>query len=490
MQVNAHAAQQDPLFAWIAELEAEEAHELLKSAASRSNEVYDWLDGVRAASSQDPGDLLAIVDRALKPTRRFYDYWQANDYAAECAGTVQLLTATAEQATPGLLPVIERAITLLTRAILKADDSSGMLGDLVREALDAHAAAVRTSNPALSPAEQKRLVKWIVKYRYGGTQDFFDPDIVAYAPGLSEASIEHYRQAIEATDLGEYGDYPLTRLAVLSGDRDAIVAANRGEPHNAMVARRLVDDLLEAGLHDDAVHYARVGIDLDDRGWDPALIDFLVQDALQRGETSDEGRTEAVRLRREWFERFTSAWSFEALRETADRVGLWPEEQSAAEETLAEYSTNEFARYLLKVRPDEAWEYALANVPIRVSDQPVDVPEGVPAWQKASMQAMLRKRNLATFDAHLWSELCKLRERTHPADVLPVYRDLIDETLVVTAKQSYQDAARLLKRLRTVAAEVGGTASAEFAAFLDDTVTRNKRRPNCIAAFKRAGLIS
>lgn len=486
--MNADAGATNSLQEWIESLELEELRELLAGAASRSNEVYDWLDGMRVTGSQDPRDLLGLVNRALNPTYRFYDYRQANDYAAECDATVQLLVAASETAAPGLLPIIERAITLLTRAILKADDSSGMVGDLVHEMLAAHARAVRNSQPPLSAREQKRVVKWIVKYRYGGQQDFFDPDIVAYAPGLSEASIEQYREAIEAQDLGDYGKYPLTRLAVLSRDRNAIVAA-RGEPHNAMLAARLVDDLVEAGLHEDALHYARLGIEMDERGWSGKLIDFLVEDTLQRGQSSSEALTEAVRLRRDWFARFVGSGTFEALRATAEHAGVWADERAAAERLLEAHSAADFARYLLQSRPEEAWDYALAKVPLRVSEAPIEVPSGVPTWQQSTLTTMLRDRRRGTLDVQLWRELCKQREMVRPSDTLPVYRALIDEVLVVTAKQNYREAAGLLKHLRQVAAAVSDEASAEFERFLELTVERNKRRPNCIAAFKRAGLI-
>ncbi len=128
--------------------------------------------------------------------------------------------------------------------------------------MDALAQAARSATPPLTQAEQTKLITWIVKYRYGGQQVFFDPDIVAYAPALSPKSIAQYRDAI---------------------------AANGGEPDNAMLAARLVSDLEEAGLHEDAVAYARLGVSMDGRGWDRTLITFLVEDAFARGAHA-EGR--------------------------------------------------------------------------------------------------------------------------------------------------------------------------------------------------------
>lgn len=439
---------------WLEDLSEDDVRDLLDEALQRVDGLTDWLDTRRAAASDDPADLLAVVNRDLAPGRRFYDYWQANRYASEAYETVEMLREQAKRASPPLIAVIERAITLGTRAILKSDDSSGMQGDLIRTLLDAHADAVRTSSPPLSQTEQTRLVKWIIKYRYGGTQDFFDPDIVAYAPGLTGKSIEQYRKAITDTDLGEYGKYPLVRLAVLDKDRDAIFAAHGGEPKNALVAQRITADLEEAGLHADAVAVARVGVGLDGRGWDLKLITFVVDDALSRG-----ADTEAVALRREWFARFSNSTAFTALRETAERIGTWQAERADAEARLSERDPQGFARYLLADgRGDEAWDFASSRLPVKEAD-------GV------------------------WLPLCAFREKTAPSDVLPVYREIVQSTLAVTDKRNYRAAADLLKRMRSTADAAGPVGQAEFTAFLTEVVEQNRRRPTCIEIFRKAKLI-
>lgn len=445
----------DPVSEWLATLDDETFRELVDEARTRIPALHDWLDSQRAARAEDPTELRGIVDDVLTPHRRFYDYWQANEYASECDDVVELLADRARSASPGILPIVERAITLTTRAILKSDDSSGTQGDLVRTLLDAHATAATTSQPTLSQAEQTRLVKWIVKYRYDGKQDFFDPDIVAYAPALSTKSIEQYRQAIAGIDLGEYGSYPLTRLAVLDSDQDAIVAANGGEPGNAMVAARIVSDLQEAGLHEAAVAYARIGVSMDGRGWDQKLVTFLVDDAFARVDA--EG---AVALRHDWFARFPSSTSFASLRETATRAGCWGAERSAAEARLKERDAAGFVSYLLQDgRIDDAWEYA--------------VDERTPR-----------------LDVSGWLNLCERWAVTHPSDTLPIYRDIVTDTLTVTDKRNYRSAAKVLTTMKSTAASAGPAAVAEFDQFLAETVDRNRRRPTCLDSFARAGLIS
>ena len=443
-----------PLQSWLDSLDDADLRAVLVSGVDRFPELADWLDTVRIAQSDDASGLLALVNRDLAPHRRFYDYRAANEYARGAGDVVDLLVNRAERADPGLVPVIERAITLVTRAVLKSDDSSGAQGALVRGLLDAHAKSVRTASPPLSQKEQTRLIKWIVKYRYGGMQDFFDPDIVAYAPGLAMRSIEQYREAIANTELGEYGYYPLTRLAVLDRDRDAIVAANRGEPHNEMLAARIVSDLEEAGLHDDALHYARLGVAMESRGWDARLVTFLVEDAVARGALD-----EATGLRRDWYQRFPSEPAFAALRTAAETDSTWEAERTAAEELLAARAPAAFVTYLLREqRVDEAWRFAN------------DYAESL--------------RDLA-----VWLNLCEARAHEHPRDVLPVYRQLVLDVLTVTDKRNYRTAARLLQTMRGVAQQTGADADAEFVAFLDDVVQQNRRRPTFIEILVRAKLI-
>lgn len=435
---------------WLGTLSHEELRELILAAAQTLPGLWDWLDGQRALEADDPAELLGVVNATLAPSKRFYYYRDAMEYAATAQNTVALLTERAHAGSAGLLKVLERAITLVTRATLRSDDSAGMHAMMVRELLDSHARAACTANPPLTQSEQTRLVKWLVKYRYGGTQDFFDPDIVAYAPALSARSIDRYREAIQALDLGTYGRYPLTRLAVLDRDKDAIIAAHGEGRSNALVAARVVADLDEAGLREDAVEYARAHLP-DEGGFSFKLGDFLVQDALDRG----DGEA-AVAFRRQRFDKQPLSTAFDRLRETATTAGLWDRERTSAEERLAEGDLPAYIRYLLKEgRAGEAW---------RLASERIDPGD----------------------DVQTWLALCEQRAQTHPADTLPIYQGAIRRVLETTDKRNYKWAADLLKDMRAAAQAAG--AEAEFAEFLAAVREENRRRPTCIKVLDRAGL--
>lgn len=135
----------------------------------------------------------------------------------------------------------------LVRGLVSQVDGAGEWLAL-RQLRAAHARAVCGLGDTLPAEERRRIAEWLVKYRYGGKQDFFDPDIVSYAPGLGDVGVARYRSALADQHLGRHGRYPEERLAVLDGDLVAIVAAHGGEPANARSAEGIVEDLLEAGL--------------------------------------------------------------------------------------------------------------------------------------------------------------------------------------------------------------------------------------------------
>src|SRR5690625_5228719 len=342
---------------WLGTLSHEELRELILAAAQTLPGLWDWLDGQRALEADDPAELLGVVNATLAPTKRFYYYRDAMEYAATAQNTVALLTERAHAGSAGLLKVLERAITLVTRATLRSDDSAGMHAMMVRELLDSHARAACTANPPLTQSEQTRLVNWLVKYRYGGSQDFFDPDIVAYAPALSAKSIERYREAIEQIELGPYGTYPLTRLAVPDQDAEANLAAPGRRLQHRIVAPRVVADLEEAGLHQEAVEHALKALP-DESHFSYDLVDFLVADALDRGDAEA-----AVAFRKQRFEKELTSTAFDRLLDTATEAGLWERERLAAEELLATRDVSGFITYLLREqRVGEAWGLAVERI--------------------------------------------------------------------------------------------------------------------------------
>lgn len=58
-------------------------------------------------------------------------------------------------------------------------------------------------------------------------------------------------------------------------------------------------------------------------------------------------------------------------------------------------------------------------------------------------------------DSAVWLRLVEARELEQPGDVLPVYRRLIDQTLVEAGARNARDAVRLLQKVRRAGAAAG-----------------------------------
>ena len=173
---------------------------------------------------------------------------------------VDLLEAARDAAPAERLAVCQKAITSAVAVILKADDSSGVIGDAVRRLLSWHPQFAAEAQPAVA-----RLVDWLIKFQFDGKQDFFEIDPVAYAPALGELGLKRYRDQLQRlrdelgpepaerdrwTAPGRHTrfalDWNAQRLAVLDRDVDAIIATH---------AR---DRAMPAWLHDTAKALAEI----------------------------------------------------------------------------------------------------------------------------------------------------------------------------------------------------------------------------------------
>lgn len=78
---------------------------------------------------------------------------------------VDLLRDAAESADPpAVLPVVEKAVPAAIRVILRADDSSEIIGDAIRGLLDLHGQLASKARPSAS-----KLVTWMIQFEFDGT---------------------------------------------------------------------------------------------------------------------------------------------------------------------------------------------------------------------------------------------------------------------------------------------------------------------------------
>jgi hypothetical protein len=432
----------------LAVLEVAELRQILAWAA-------DWHEDVdrkvRLRAARAVGDLSALrelVDRGLR-TRRFLDWRAGQEWARNARPIVAELEAAAERSpSRELVELLQRAIGHLVKVLqTKADDSSGLIGDLARDLLSAHARACDAG-----VADPVKLAAWIVRFRFRD-QDFFEADPVRYRQALGERGLAALRHAI-AAEPDRDGFAALwfqERLAVLDGDTEQIVALLGGDLTQPYQYIRLAEAMAELGRDDDVLRWCREGTERTS-GWQTAQLYDLACDVLtRRGEA-----LEVLSLRRGQHERAPTSSTYAQLRAAADALDAWPTERDAAIQAIRRRDIGELVDALL-------------------AEGDIDS-----AWQTSTHD------NDTELGLHRWVRLAEARAATHPADALPIYWRAVEDALQTADRRNYAQAVRLLARAKTAAAAAGQDAA--FNARLDTLREQQRRRPTLIAMLNKARL--
>jgi hypothetical protein len=171
--------------------------------------------------------------------------------------------------------VTHKALASAISVIARADDSSGIIGDVCRRLLELHPKAA-----AVAGVPSGRLVDWMMKFQFEGEVDYFELDPVAYAPSLGEPGMAAYRARLEEVRARlaplppesesvpdrherfvlEWND---RRLAVLDHDVEAIIRTHVKDRRVAAWFEDTAEAFEEIGEIDLAIDWARQGMDFD-----------------------------------------------------------------------------------------------------------------------------------------------------------------------------------------------------------------------------------
>ena len=402
-----------------------------------------------AGSSERLEVLAAEVDSGLR-TRRHLGYWESSEWAAEARPVVAALAEAVEDGpSRELVELLQRAVGHVVKVILRADDSCGMIGDLARDLLELHA---RACQPGI--ADPVKLATWMVKFCFVD-QDFFELDVVRYAPGLGDKGIADYRKEVAAKSAGSdrfVARYAAERLAILDRDVPALVEMLGGDLSSPYQYQRVAEAMVELDLPDEALRWARDGIERT-TGWQVAkLYDLAAELVADRGDPDG-----VLDLRRGQHERMPSSTTYGLLRAAAEATGGWDGLRGGAREVLVARDRGGLVDVLLDDgEPDAAWALATAE----------------PAWEAGE---------------HRWKRLAETRASTHPADAMAVWFRLVDEVLVTADKRAYQAAVGYLQAAKKAA--TAADAMVEFEVRFAGLREMHRRRPSLIARLDKAGFV-
>jgi hypothetical protein len=401
----------------------------------------------------------ALANAVLPLIRTRADVWRwniADAHGARMHEAVAILRQAAEDDDPAeVFAVTQRAIASALKVIMRADDSSGIIGDACYDLLELHPVMAARARPAPT-----KLVDWMVKFQFDDECDYFTIDPVAYAPALGPDGMAAYRVKLDerAAALGPRTpenqfsharvslEWNAQRLAVFDRDVDAII---RTHARDRRVAAWLMDTataLMEIGEIDAAIDWAKQATDFDDGHQARRAADYWCE--LLAEHRADELLGARVEVFRRWPSSTTAGYLYRDAR------AAW-----------ADYEDEVFER--LAPHPRDAVLFAQLSLK--------DVPL---AWNLA--------HSLGLADARTWSDLVKAYEKLDPLAVLPIHTELVEGELAEADAKNYRSAARRLKKMRKLAA--GSSESAEVDELIADLRDRYRRRPRLQQEFDRAGL--
>ena len=395
-------------------------------------------------------------------TRADLHRWSAsNEHGWQMQQAVTTLEQAADTEDPAVvLAVTQKAIASALKVIMRADDSSGIIGDACRSLLDLHPKIAAAATPP-----NGKLVDWMMAFQFDNECDFFTLDPVVYAPALGEKGMAVYRTKLAELEAGlgprpasedrwasGHGhewftlDWNAQRLAVLDRDVEAII---RTHARDRKVARWFIDTaeaLAEIGEFELAIDWAKQAVDFGPGHQSLTAGDYWCRLLAEHR----PGELLAARL--ELFRRWPSSTTAAHLYRVANEA--WPR---YCDEVIKRLASS----------PRDAVLFALLSL------QDVSY-----AWELA--------HSLALDDDHAWGELAKAYEVVDPLAVLPVLNRLVMRELVETGARHYKIAARLLKKMRTLAA--GSEHEVEVDWFIAELRETNRRRPRLQQEFDHAGL--
>jgi|GEM_PF-1023068 len=404
-------------------------------------------------------DVRTLID-GLRWDRRRHPYSGRREYsqrAQAVAAAVADMIEAGDAASAG--PLARRAVERVTAALMYMDDSAGIVGDDLRSLMAVYARACRSA-----PPDAGRLAAWLASMQLDGPgwpaielKEFagaLGPHGIAEVARLTEergvtAEPDSWTAVWGIKDLRE-------QLAAVSGDIDAHVAVLAEDLRGAHRYGEIVAVLRAAGRDDDAEQVGAQGAGRASVGLPDRPAPRPVRGSAARRRQSSGGGCRPPRD----YERRAIHQDYLKFRHAAQQAGQWADLSGWALDLLRDRAQAEqwYVRELISVLVsenllDEAWAAAMAN--------PGQVPESQ------------------------WFELVEVREKSHPADVIRPYQDLIEIGLErASDKYRYPKAIKTIRRLRDSYHRAGDEAG--FTAYVADLRQRHRRKTSFIAKLDKA----
>jgi len=431
----------------------------------------------RAAMSKGEGPNVEVFKRAVDEATSsmgFVEYEASYDFAAGVNDVVDeiehlLHDGHAEE----VVELSEYAIEAVEGALDHADDSSGMLGDVLYQLEELHHEACVAAQPDPVHLAERLFVREITS-----GYDVFSGAAHTYADVLGKEGLAEYRRLaeekwkelpqLEPGDKGSYDHsrYALNRimesLAEAEGDIEELVAIKSRDlsrPYNYL-------DIAEIYRGDrqynKAMEWAEKGLEAFPERPDRDLRKFLANEYHRRG-----CHGEAMGLMWADFDAYPNLGTYEQLKEHAERAGDWPRWRERALAFMREKAGSQEGDDGRKSQQRWAWQRPadgteLVKVYLWEKEKDPDT-----AWQAARKYGCWREQ---------WLELASVREQDHPLDAIRIYQKEVARLVELTKNAAYRDATRLVRRIRKLMDRLG--KQNKFEQYVESLRAEFKRKRN------------
>lgn len=461
--------QEPDLRGFVAGLDAGELVDLLLGQAESDWRLRERLTARAVASgggSLDVRTWKQRIDAVFGDKRHFVPYAEAGGWAEDIFDVIAALDDLVDAGHAGaVVQLAEHAHRRADAAVQYVDDSDGWLTDISGRLAELHLRACRQACP--DPLE---LAERLAGLELSSELDTFHRAAATYADVLGSEGVASYRRIIEPkwraakkqTDRYAHGAFAATQamigVAQAGGDPDDLIAIRAGDLRTPDDYLEIAQSLVDAGRIDDAVDWARRGLDaFADRHWQtPPLREFLA--ALLRA-GGDASGAEAL-----WWEAFESHPSLDGYRkllaETADVDRI-----------------KRLAVDLLRDRLEAGDTAARTRNPM-IERSPATTLVEILLYEGRTEEAWSAAATHGA-DERTWMTLARAREATHPLDAIPIYERAAAAEIDTKNNRGYRTAVDLLARIRTLATTAGEPQ--HFTELLARVSAKHGRKRNLMA---------
>ncbi|MGH9906004.1 MAG: tetratricopeptide repeat protein, partial [Pyrinomonadaceae bacterium] len=249
-------------------------------------------------------------------------------------------------------------------------------------------------------------------------------------------------------------------LARQTGDPEVIVEVKRRNLSHSYSYLQMAEIYRGAGENDKALDWAEQGLKAFSRR-DSRLVEFLAQEYHRRCRHDD-----AIALIRDQFVELPSLSHYQELKTNALKVGPKSDWPGWREKALAQVRSVIARERQAEQKARNAYWLSQADnsllVEIFLWEKQYDE-----AWQEACAGGCSKT---------LWLRVAATREEKHPSDAVPIYKEMIAPVLKQTNNAAYEEAVRLLGKIRELMVRLG--REAEFEDYLVALRVEYKRKRN------------